>query len=283
MTEIVQINMNTTHYQPNTNRYRMYLGEAVDFSKAKLSLVSANCYNSTFNITSKYNNNKLSIIWIDGVVYTYTIEDGTYSIADLNAWLESRMYQDGLYVTITATGKPNYFFKLQENPVSYACHIIISYVPTSTEALDLGYSKPNGVTWSFPTQSKTAQISFMTSGMQDLLGFKNLVYPASPVIDDNFEALSESAPKLSPVFNYNFNINIINNKLGLVGSNNLFFMIPVENAIGEMIKFSPNFKLNLNCVGKFDYIEIWLTDETFNKLEYRDKDISVTMILEFEK
>lgn len=283
MTEIVQINMNTSHYVKSTDRYRLNLGEAVDFTKCKLSLVSANCYNSTFNVKSAYDNNRIGIKWINGTIYSFTIPDGTYSLADLNGLLESLMYENGLYVTITATGKPNYFFKIQENPVSYACHVIISYVPNSLESTELGYEKPDNINWNFPSISQTPQLLLYTSGMQEFLGFTSLIYPSQPVQNDNYEVLSEVAPKLTKVFNYHVNINIINNKLGLVGSNNLFFMIPVKKAIGELIEFSPNFKLGLQCVGKFDFIEIWLTDEYYNRLEYRDKDLSCTMILEFEK
>lgn len=281
MTEIVQININTSHHSNLTDRYRINLGQTVNFSKCKLSLVNVNCYNSTFNIKAVYNNNRIGIKWIDGTIYSYTIGDGVYSLGDLNGFLESMMFADGLYAKISATGKPNYFIRIQENPISYATHLIISYVPTSAEATTLGYTRPDGVSWNFPSTSITPQLLLFTAGMQEFLGFTSLIYPSVPVQDDNFEALSEVAPKLSKIFNYHVNINIINNKLGLVGSNNLLCMIPVKNGVGKIIDFTPNFKLQLPCVGSFDFIEIWLTDEFYNKLLYRDKDLGCTLILEF--
>lgn len=281
MVNIVQINMNTSHYNEVTDRYRFNLGQMIDFSKCKLSLVTANCFNSTFNVREQYGNNRYSVKWIDGQTYNFVVPDGTYSIGDLNSFLESKYFESNLYVNITSTGKPNYFIKMQENPVSYACQLIVTYVPNSAEALTLGYSKPDGASWNFPSTSITPQL-ILIGNSQRFLGYSSSTFPPTPIQDDNFEILSDKAPKLSQVFNYNFNINIVNNKLGQVGGNNLFFQIPVENSIGEMIKFSPNFKLELQCVGKFDFIEIFLTDELFNKLLFKDKDISVTMLLEFD-
>lgn len=278
---LVQMNINTSHYQPTTGRYRVNLGQTVDFTNCNMSLVFANVYNSTYNIKDSYNNNKIGVKWIEGTIYQFTIDNGTYSIDDLNSYLESKMYENNLFVKITATGKPNYFIKLQENPVLYACHIIVSYIPASAEATTLGYEKPADATWNWPTTAVTPQILLVTAGMQTLLGFSDLIYPSVPVQNDNYEVVSNSAPKMSPVFNYMVNCNLLNNTLGLVGSNQLFFQIPVKNGIGQMIEFQPNFRLDLPCVGKHDFIELWLTDELFNRLEYRDKDISVCLILDF--
>lgn len=279
---VIQININTSHYVERTDRYRMDLGENVDFTNAYMSLISANCYNSCFNITSENKNNKIGIRWINGTEYTYILPDGTYSISDINSYLEARMFEDNLYCLITATQKPNYFIKLQENPVYYSAHLIISYVPTSTEASSLGYSLPSEVNWSFPSQSVTPQVLFVERSMNRLLGFSNLQYPSSPIYDDNFEQLSETAPKMSPIFNYMFNCNLLNHQIGKVGSNSLFFMMPVKKAVGELLEYNTFYKQELKCRStKVDYIEIWLTDETFEKLRFRDKDISVTFIIEF--
>lgn len=279
--EIVQININTSHYNSISDRYRMNLGQAVDFSKCNMSLIKSNCYNSTYNIKSSYDNNRIGVKWIDGQIYQFTIDDGTYSLSDLNSYLESKMYEANLYVNITATGKPNYFIKIQENPVLYGCHVIISYVPKLTESQSLGYEKPQGATWSFPTNSITPQLLLISKGMQTFLGFDSLILPSSPVQDDNYEIVSSKAPRLSPVFNYTVNCNLLNNKLGMAGANQQFFQISVDKSIGELIQFEPNFKTELPCIGKTDYIELWLSDELFNKLDYRDKDFSCSFILEF--
>jgi len=281
--DVIQVNINTSHYVSQTDRYRMNLGEIVDFTNAYISLISASTYNSTYNITSEYGNNQLTIKWINGIDYTFVIPDGVYSIADINSYLEARMFENNLYCVITTTGKPQFFIKLQENPIYYSCHLIMSYIPTSTEAIQLGYSLPTGtIDWAFPPTSITAQLNLVNQPMKDLLGFSSLIFPPTPVLNDNYEALSDKAPKLSPIFNYMFNCNLLNHQIGKVASNRLFFMIPVSKAVGQLLEFQTNYKQELKCSStKTDYIEIYLTDENFNKLSYRDKDLSITFIIEF--
>ena len=281
--DIVQMNINTSHYVSTTGRYRLNLGQTVNFSNCKMSLVSSSVYNSTYNIRESYGNNKIAVKWINGTIYQFTIEDGTYSLSDLNSYLESKMYENDLYVVLSTTSKPNYFIKIQENPVLYGCHFIISYVPNSTEATALDYTKPVGATWNFPSTSVTPQLLLMSSGMQNLLGFDQLIYPTNPVQDDNYEIVSPVAPQLSPVFNYMICCNLLNNKLGMVGSNQLFFQIPVKSSIGEMIEFQPNFKLDLPCVGQHDFIEFWLTDELFQNYNIVIKTFLCVLFLSFNK
>ena len=52
MTEIVQININTSHYSNLTDRYRINLGQTVNFSKCKLSLVNVNVEILLFRINA---------------------------------------------------------------------------------------------------------------------------------------------------------------------------------------------------------------------------------------
>lgn len=280
--QVIQININTSHYVPSKDRYILQLGEMVDFSNSYISLISASCYNSSFNITSVYGNNKIGVRWIDGQDYIYTLPDGTYSIADINSFLEARMFEDNLYMLITTTQKPQYFIKLQENPIYYSCHAILTYIPNQTESTSLGYSKPTGATWNLPTTSQTCQLLLVNSEVGKLLGFSSLVYPTNPILNDNYEVLSDKAPQMSPIFNYMFNINLLNHQIGRVSSNRLFFMMPVSKGVGQLLEYRTNYKQELRCSSfKTDYIEIYLTDETFNKLNYRDKDVSITFIIEF--
>jgi hypothetical protein len=280
--EVIQVNINSSHYVQSKDRYVLNLGEMVDFTGAYISLISANCYNSTYNITSEFGNNRIGVQWINGQIYNYVIPDGTYSIADINSFLEARMFEDNLYVNITATGKAQYFIKLQENPIYYSCHAIITYVPNQTEATSLGYSKPSGAMWNFPSVGTTPQLLLINQNMGTLLGYTSLTIPSSPFIDDNYELLSQQAPRLSPIFNYMFNCSLLNHQIGRVASNRLFFQIPVSKGIGQLLEYQPNYKQELRCSSaKTDYIEIYLTDENFNKLIFKDKDISVVFIIEF--
>ena len=76
----------------SNNSFIYSLPQSTKFTnKSKIGIVSLAVYNSTFNISSSYGNNKLTFIFNAStpVTYNWTIQDGYYSAADLNFWLQS--------------------------------------------------------------------------------------------------------------------------------------------------------------------------------------------------
>jgi hypothetical protein len=53
-----------------------------------VSIVSCSIYNNTFNISSSYGNNTITISWL-GTNYAYTFPDGYYSVSDLNSYVQA--------------------------------------------------------------------------------------------------------------------------------------------------------------------------------------------------
>jgi hypothetical protein len=276
-----QITINKSHYVERLDTYRYQFSKAVNMSGAKMSLLSCSVYNSVYNVKASYNNNKIGIKWINGVIYEFTIPDGVYSISDISDFLKLQMFTNDLYAIIKTTNKPYYFFELAENPIYYACQIVVSYVPNTSEAVVLDYEKPSGANWNWPSQSITPQLYLFTEGMGRLLGYNNLIIPQQPVVDENFETKSEKAPELSPVFNYVMNSNCFNHELSTVGFNQVFFQIPINKGTGESLIYQPSFLMDLSCIGTQDYLEFYFTDEDGNRLQYRDKDISMIIIIDF--
>lgn len=72
----------------------------------------------SFNITSKYGNNTLTLGKL-GTNYSLTFPDGYYSSSDMNSFLQSYMYGQNLYMT-TSTGQIVYFLEIQANSARYA-------------------------------------------------------------------------------------------------------------------------------------------------------------------
>jgi hypothetical protein len=276
-----QIIINKSNYIERLDRYVYKLGQGVNLSGAKMSLLSCSVYNSVYNIKTVYKNNRIGVKWIDNVIYEFIIPDGVYSIADINDFLKFQMYEYNLYVNIKSTGKPYYFFELSENSIYYACQIVCLYIPNPTEAQTLDYEKPAGATWNFPNVSRTAQLYLFTEEMGTLLGYNQLILPDAPLFDENFEIKSQKAPEISPVQNYVMHCDCFNHQYGLVGFNQIFFQIPIDKSVGLPISFQPSFLMELACTGTRDHIEFWFTDEDGNKLEYRDKAISMILIIDF--
>ena len=203
--------MNSTHYI-GKNIYKYKLSSPITFKKATLSIQQISMYNSTYNITALRGNNTFSIRW-NSVIYNFTLPDGYYSVDKLNESLQYEMFKQNLYmlVTVGSTIKQVYFLNISSNSVRYRIQIDISPVPTSANATTLGYSKPPGATWSFPTSDATPQFIF-NSNTQSLLGFSAGIYPSS-VQSSSYQTVGETYPTMTPVFTYLFSTNLVDNKL----------------------------------------------------------------------
>lgn len=276
-----QIMINKSHFLERDDRYRFRFSKNVKLSGSNMSLVSCSVYNSVFNIKAYYNNNKIGVKWINNVIYEFVIPDGVYSYADLNDFLKLQMFSTGLYVKNKTTGKPIYFIEISENAIYYACQIVCSYIPNPTESLSLDYQLPDGSTWPFPIVGKTPQLYLFTPEMGTLLGYNSLILPNAPLFDDNFETKSEKSPEISPVQNYVMHCSAFNQDLNNVGFNQVFFQIPIDKSVGESLTYQPSFLMQLPCVSSVDYIDFWFTDEEGIKLDYRDKAISMIILIEF--
>ena len=70
------------------------------------------------------------------------------------------------------------FFEMVLNSVQYSTQLNSYYLPTSSDATTLGYTKPSAATWSFPATNQTPQITF-NSTFGNLIGFNAQTYPAT--------------------------------------------------------------------------------------------------------
>ena len=125
-----------------------------------ISIVSCLIYNNTFNISSLYGNNTLSINWL-GTTYNLTFSNGYYAASDINSYIKSYCYTNGLYMT-TSTGNIVYFIECTVNAVRYAISLNLYYISTSANATTLLYLLSSTISWTFPTTNSTPQVTFNT-------------------------------------------------------------------------------------------------------------------------
>ncbi len=279
-----QITINTTNYISGTNRYRLNFPSPIDFTSnnAKLGVYQYSVYNSTYNISSKYNNNTYSIKWIDGTVYSYTIPDGYYDFTALNQTLQYDMAKDKLYLQNTTTSNQVlYFISCYSNSVQYASQIDILYVPSTGIT---GYTIPSGATWTYPAQATYPQL-ILSDGLRKLFGFETQTqFPTSqtvPTPNQNVSFVSDTYPVLSPIFCYMLGCNFIQSPINTVP--NVFYQIPLSNSFGGLVKESTAGSAMLTVhPSKYQYIEITTYDQFLNPLVLLDPEITITLILEFD-
>jgi hypothetical protein len=160
MTKTVIIN--SSHFVKNSgNQYTYVFPSSKRFTVGSgIGVCGIAVYNSVFNITSVRQNNSIVFIFL-GVSYTFTIPDGYYSI--FNYFLQSQFILNGLYLTANDGSDNMYFAELLINTVRYSTSLNFYVIPTESDALSLGYSKPANSSWSYPVSQRTPSLTFSSA------------------------------------------------------------------------------------------------------------------------
>ena len=271
---------NTSYVENSENTYIYRLPASVKFTnKSKVGLVSFSVYNSTFNVSSSRGNNKVTFIFNAStpVSYDWSIPDGYYSSSDLNSWLQSQMYSNNLYTTANNGANTIYFYEIVQNSVRYAIQLNSYYIPTSANATTLGYTRPSGATWNFPTTNKTPQLTF-NAAFGSLIGMTAQTYP-STVQSTNVSQISTITPIISPVNSYVLTCNLINSKYSI--PSNVFFSLPLNGSLGQLISFvAPSVVYSDIAPNTYSNIVVQMFDQNFNKLELKDNEIVLTLAID---
>ena len=268
--------INSSNYVAGSNNKFVYtLPSSTKLTtKSKVGVAAISVYNSTFNVSAARGNN---IITFTFPSKTYTIPDGYYSVADLNYFLQSKMYGDSFYVLTNNGSNVIYFFEMLLNSVQYSTQLNSFYLPTSAEATTLGYTKPTSATWSFPLINQTPQLTFGTL-FGNLIGFNAQTYPTTPQ-STNQSKISEKSPNISPIDSYNLTCNLINSKYSI--PSNVFFSLPLTGSLGSLITFnSSNLVMNDIAPNIYSNIVIQFYDQLFNPLIMKDVEIVLSIVID---
>ena len=273
------ITINTSNYDPVANSYRYKFPQAVNFKNAKVSVQSVAIYNSTYNLTAARNNNKCTIKWL-GTDYNLTIPDSFLNFDGFNFFIKQQCLLNKLYC-VTSDGDFVYFINISANGAVYKSQIDLYTIPTAAQAITYGYTLPSGATWSFPATATTPQLS-IAAGLKSYFGFKTqTLFPLTPQnTNQTFTSDPGSYPTVNPVFAYLFTCNLINNKFSLEPG--LLTQITVNNEFGGLMQMQSTHDSAIDIAdGSYSEITIKLLDQTLLPLQYVDKDLVLTLKLEF--
>jgi len=263
--------INSSHYTGNaTFKYKLRTPMKAPDDVSHVSIVSCSIYNNTFNISSSYGNNTISISWL-GTSYSYTFPDGHYSVSDLNSYVQALCYSNNLYMT-TSSGSIVYFIELVTNSVRYAVSVNLYYIPTSANASTLGYTIPSAASWTAPSTNVTPTITF-NSSFGSLIGLSAGTYPSTEQTT-NQQFISTTTPVISPVNAYIICMSILNNPYS--NPNNIFYTLPINNSFGGLVTGTPaNLVWNDIYSGQYSDFSITFFDQDMNILTLNDDDIVV--------
>lgn len=251
-----------------------------NFSKTTISVLSFSMYNSTYNISRSLGNNLIKFTWIDNTVYNWTIEDGYYSVDDLNTWLQSKFILNKLYCTSTDKSSNVYFAQFLTNPTGYKNEIDIIYVPSLSEVATSGMIRASGASWNFPNERKLPKLE-INPGLKAYFGMSTRV-----VFGDEtdqtilYQYLSDVTPTISPVFVYMVTCNLVHNDFSLEPG--LLSQYPIKVGFGSLIVYEASFDTQITVFpGSYKHITIELKDQNGMPLQFRDSDFSMTILIDY--
>jgi hypothetical protein len=263
--------------QGSGNKYVYKFPQTSYFSSGSgIGVSNIAIYNSIENITSKRGNNKITLNWL-GTDYIFNIENGFYSISDLNYFIQNQCILNNLYVTANNGADNVYFVELAINSIRYSTSLNFYALPNATEADSLGYIKPSGASWNFPETSICPTFTF-NQPFGNLIGQTFGSYPPSVQLT-NIQYLSTQTPVISPVDSLILTCNLVNSKYSI--PSNILFQVPISSSLGSLIQVNiSSIVFNDILPQNFSSLEITIFDQLFNAVELLDKEMTLTLVIQ---
>lgn len=289
------------NYNPITGRCVYTFRNSVPIADAEVGLLSCTFYNSFFNISSAYNNNKFTIQWphySQTTPFAFTgyqdevceIPDGYYSISDLNYYLQFICIQKGLYMVETSTGKTVYFLTIGVNPNRYLGQIDSYWVPNANQRTTLGWAIPSAST-KFPAAGSTAYDMYapriVVGQFGALAGFDAGTIPSTvgapyaavsgtAWVATPITALSSNPPNINIVSSVTVSCSIVNSITSTPV--NMLMVVPITKAYGELVTYEANYPAFTDAVnGEQSDVELSFIDQNGKQLLFFDKDMTFTL------
>ena len=240
-----------------------------------VGVANVSIFNSFQNINVTRANNTIVFVFL-GVSYTWVIPSGFYTISDLNYYFQNQCIINNLYVTTNNGLNFVYFIEIQVNTVRYSTSLNFFAIPTSATATTLGYSKPTGASWNYPTTATTPTLTF-TQNFGNLIGLTFGTYPLTTSAS-NIQYLSTFTPVITPVNSIIFCCNLISSKYSI--PNNILYTLPISGSTGNIIIDQVSSVIFNDIVPQnFNTIEITLYDQAFNPILVVDPEMTLTLII----
>jgi hypothetical protein len=241
----------------------------------QVALKSISLYYAWDNISAAQQNNTFSYIWHTSsgtTTHTVTIPDGSYSIDDLNSYLQSVMIANGHYL-VNDSGDHVYYIEFLTNAVYYAVQLNCLALPTS---LPSGYTNPASMT--FPATALTPRIVIPATNIRDILGLSEGTYPATPQTTD-YSTYSSTAPQVSPTQSIVMTTNLISS--GLTNPPNvLYSFTPSGTSFGSIIDRQPSSPLWLDVTpGYYQSVEVQFFNQDYSQLVIKDPNVVIILAI----
>lgn len=270
--------MNSSNVVPGSNnsRYRYtFIKPITVLDEASMSVANITMPYSWFNVTALNKNNSFRFHFPDssstGTAYDFVLQDGFYSVTDINAALQQFCIANGLYL-INGSGKYVYYLTMLYNQTFYAVQIIAQFVPTS---LPSGWSQP--ANWpGYNMASVTPFIVIIEQGFGNIIGFDIGYHPQNQMVESS--ELSTFTPQGSIVNSLVLRCSLVDNECGF--PTDALDTIPITSAFGTNINYTPPTEHDVKCsAGTYQSIEFYFCDQNLNQVYILDNNVCISILL----
>jgi len=243
--------------------------------------------------------------------YTVTLPNGFYTLNDIQSALNKSLLANGFYFYSTTqpstSGNANpsiiYPITFSTNAPQYTNQITLNYLPTSsadvTSMFGSGYIWANSyITGSLTTPQIVipAGVKSTTTLFGNLIGFQSgtypsaaqSIYPANAVIGGYTVTISgnslSATPPFPPLGSYINSVlvhcNLVDNKVGSGGFQDVLDVIPITSTFGSNISYLPIANAGVRLrPGKYSNLIITLTDSNNNPIQSNDPNALMNFVL----
>jgi hypothetical protein len=283
--------LNSSNVVPNSNNskyiYNFPQG-GYTFNEDLIAIQEIAMYFSAFNITTKYNNNSFSYIWIDGTVNVVNIPDSFLQVIDINAYMRSVMYANKHY--LNAVSGDVYLLEMVVNQARYAVQVNNFLISTAIATANT-WTVPAGATWVLPTNPILPYLVVpATNNFGAVIGFEAGQYPAgviagappaqtqTPSFAVSQSELSTLAPQITPYSSFLVFCSLVNNR-AVIPSQLLFSFTPTDSTFGALQTYQPNAELGWNKIenGTYNSFIIEFRDQFGGQVAFEDPNTLITL------
>lgn len=290
---VLVLNQSNLVQDGKNNKLVYKFPNSVVFKDKYVAITSISMFYSWDNISTEFNNNRLSYTWTAGGVtttYDIVIPDGIYEIQDLNNYFQFVMISNNTYWI--QGGLNVYPFEIVINPNRYSVQLNTFLVPS---ALPVGASVPAGFP-GWPTVAQNPVVTFppafneivgYTANFSSNANINNAYVPPAPTVTNNFVTkngagtlsyLSNEAPQVQPNSSVLISMSNINNPYTQPSS--IIYSITPTVDIGEQIVTEPpNYMWNKLIDGTYNQLTVTLLGTNLSELRIRDPNITILLAI----
>jgi len=260
-----------------------------NFKDDYIAVQEVSIYFSAFNITTAYNNNSFSYIWVDGTTHLITIPDGYYSIKTLNEFLQFTMIANTHYLVDTA-GDYVYLLEMLVNEPQYAVQLN-EYLISVAIATTNSWSLPAGATWVLPTNPILPYFIIPATDITKTIGFTAGQYPAgviagvppaqtqTPSFASSQSQLSSTAPQITPYSSFLMFCSLVNNR-AVIPSQLIFSFTPSDVVFGGLSSYQVSELAWIKIEeGQYNEFICEFRDQLGNRVKFQDPNTLITLVV----